>query len=223
MIEINEIFSESDQRLAFWCEGVADTNDLAIMAESIINENIHLISVLPEIVPLVWPYLEKSKVKILTRYNFNPIQRNIDSEIYDLSANISAIFKKGANGVQIFLKLNDFERFIDSISSVRDDLFFNRDLSIGLDISDIDIHNLDKFFEKLRDIRADSLVLTLNEDMGNRSDFVGRLYAILHHWNMNGELHFLLNNDYDRMDQAIRLVESEKPELSDKLKFFLNY
>jgi len=45
----------------------------------------------------------------------------------------------------------------------------------------------------------------------------------LQHWNMNGELHFILNNDYDRMDQAIRLIESERPELSEKVRFFLNY
>ena len=29
MIEINEIFSDSDKRLAWWCESVSDTNDLA--------------------------------------------------------------------------------------------------------------------------------------------------------------------------------------------------
>ena len=77
--------------------------------------------------------------------------------------------------------------------------------------------------QKLRDVRANALVLTLNEDMGNRSDFVGRIYGMLQHWNMDGELHFILNNNYDRMDQVIRLVASEKPELSDKLRFFLDY
>ena len=59
--------------------------------------------------------------------------------------------------------------------------------------------------------------------MKNRSDFVGRVYSMLHNWNMDGELHFILNNNVDRMDQVIRLVESEKPELGDKLRFFLDY
>jgi len=223
MIEVNEIFSDSDSRLAFWCESVEDTNDLAMMADNIIEENINLISVTPGAVPFIWPYLEKAKVKILTRYIFNPLQKNIDSEIYDLAANISRVFKKGAGGIQIFIKMRDFERFVDSISVVRDDLFFKHDLSVGIDISDLDMNNLDNFFGKMREIRPDSLVLTLNEDMGNRSDFVGRVYALLHQWNTNSELHFILNNDYDRMDQVIRLVESERPELNDKLKFFLNY
>lgn len=223
MIDINEIFSDSDTRLALWCDSVDDTNDLAMIADNIITENIHFISVLPNDVPFIWPYLEKTKTKILTRYVFNPMQKNIDSEIYNLAAEISAVCKKGANGVQIFLRMHDFECVIDAFSAVRDDLFFQHDLSIGLDICDLDVNNLDLFFQRMRDVRADSLMLTLNEDMGNRSDFVGRVYALLQHWNMDGELHFLLNNNYDRMDQAIRLTEIEKPELNDKLKFFINY
>lgn len=223
MIEINEIFSDSDARIAIWGENVVDTNDLAIMAESIISENIGLVSVSPDSVPLIWPYLEKTKTKIYTRYIFNPIQKNIDSEIYNLAANISAVCKKGADGVQIFIEMRDFEQVMNAIAIVRDDLFFKHDLSVGVSISDIDINNLDFVFQKLREVRANSLLLTLNEDMGNRSDFVGRVYALLQHWNMDGELHFVLNNDYDRMDQVIRLTEIEKQELNEKLKFFLNY
>ena len=223
MIDINEIFSDSDKRLAFWCESTTDTSDLAVMAENIIQSGIHLISVAPESVPLIWPYLEKNDVKILTRYVFNAVPKNIDSEIYNLATNISAVCKKGADGVQIFLKMHDFEQLADAVSVVRDDLFFKHDLSVGMDISDLDTNNLDSFFQKLRDIRPNSLVLTLNEDAGNRSDFLGRVYALLQHWNMDGELHFILNNDYDRMDQVIRLTETEKPELNEKLRFFLNY
>ena len=223
MIDINEIFSDSDKRLAFWCDSVADTNDLAIMADDIITQNIHLISVPPDAVPLIWPYLEKTNTKILTRYIFNPSYKSIDDEVYDLVARISAICKQGAGGVQIFMKMHDLEQILNDIRTVRDDLFFNHDLSVGVDISDIDILNMDIFFQKLREVRVDSLVLTLNEDTGNRSDFVGCVYALLKHWNIDSELHFILNNDYDRMDQVIRLTEMEKPELNDKLKFFLNY
>lgn len=223
MIELNEIFSDSDTRVAFWCADVSDTNDLAIMAENIISENIHLISILPECVEQIWPYLEKSGVKILTRYTFNPIPKNIDSEIYNLAANISNVCRHGADGVQIFVKMRDFDYLADSIAPVRDDLFFKHDLSIGIDVSDIDMHNLEHFFEKLRYIRADSLVLTLNEDMGNRSDFVGRIYALLQSWNLNGQLHFVSNNDYNRIDQIIRLTEKIRPEMTENLRFFLNY
>ena len=70
MIDINEIFSDSDKRIAIWCEGANDTNDLAIMCENIINNDVHLISVPPTVVENVWTYLEKTGVKILTRYKF---------------------------------------------------------------------------------------------------------------------------------------------------------
>ena len=221
MIEINEVFSDSDKRLAWWCETVADTNDLALMAENVIQEKVRLISVPAENVPLVWTYLEKSDVKILTRFNFN--SQSSDMEIYDLAAKITNVLKKGADGIQIFIKMRDFYDFVEKFSAVRDDLFFQHDLDLVIDTSDLDVNNWEEVFQKLRDVRANALVLTLNEDMGNRSDFVGRIYGMLQHWNMDGELHFILNNNYDRMDQVIRLVASEKPELSDKLRFFLDY
>ena len=223
MIEINEIFSDSDKRLALWCEGASDTSDLAGLAENIVQNNVHLISVSPVSVPFMWTFLEKFDVKILTRFTFNAKNRGIDSEMYNLVQDINAVCKKGANGVQIFTKIENLESLIENLSLVRDDLFFEHDLSIGLNIDEIGIDGWDVVFKKLRDIRANSLVLTLKEDMGNRSDFVGRIYSMLEKWNFNGELHFILNNDYDRIDQVIRLVEILRPELSDSLKFFLNY
>ncbi len=223
MIEINEVFSDSDKRLALLCDDVIDTNDLAGMADDIIKGNIHLISAPVDIVPLLWAYLEKSDVKILTRFVFAPKQKNIDSDMYELASKITNICKKGADGVQIFIKMRDFESFIEKISVVRDDLFFEHDLCLVMDIEDLDIHQLPMIFQKLRDVHVKALAFTLNDDMKNRSDFVGRVYGLLQNWDMDGELHFMLNNNFDRIDQVIRLVESEKPELSDKLRFFLDY
>ena len=171
----------------------------------------------------VWTYLEKKDVKILTRYDFIAGAKNIDSNMYELGANITSACKSGADGVQIFVKMRDFERFIDNLETVRDDLFFCRDLSIVMDIEDLDINNIDFIFQKLNEIRADSFGLTLNEDMGNRSDFVGRVYALLEHFIFDGDLHFLLGNNFDRIDQVIRLSESMCPAISGRLRFFLDY
>jgi hypothetical protein len=219
MIEINEIFSDSDKRVAIWCESVSDTNDLAMMCEHVAANNVHLISVSPEVVSDVWAYLEKNKVKILTRYDVG----SVDSDVYDLGAKITSVCKTGANGIQLFIKMRDFERVLDSLLVVRDDLFFGHDLCVVMDTKDLDINNLDFIFQKLRDIRADAFVLTLNEDTGNRSDFVGRIYALLQQFNFEGELHFILGNNFDRIDQVVRLTECLRPELSDKLRFFLDY
>lgn len=222
-MEINEIFSDSDKRIAWWCDSVEDTNDLAEMADDIIKNNIHLISVPPEIVPLVWVYLEKFDVKIYTRFMVSLNHKDIDKDMSDLAKNITCVCKKGATGVQIFLNQRDFDIFIDKILPVRDDLFFGHDLSLVMDIEDIDVNNWAMIFQKLHDLRLDAFGLTLKEDMKNRSDFVGRIYGMLQNWNMDCELHLILNNNFDRMDQVIRLVETERPELSEKLRFFLDY
>lgn len=223
MIEANEVFLESDKRIAIWCDGMSDTNDIANFANSVIENKVNLISVLPENVHFLWTCLEKNNVKILSRFYFAPLQKNMDKDVALLVSNIVDVFKKGANGAQIFVRLRDFDRFIDILKFVRDDLFFGRDLCICFDINDVGFADWDMVFQRLRDIRANALGLTLSEDLGNRSDFVGRVYGMLQKWDFNGELHFSLNNDYERMDQVIRLVESERQELSDKLHFFLEY
>ena len=206
MIDINEIFSDSDKRIAIWCEGANDTNDLAIMCENIINNDVHLISVPPTVVENAWTYLEKTGVKILTRYKFSPLQKNFEKDMYELAENITSVCKSGANGVQIFLSVHNFE-----------------DLDIVFDIQDLDNGNLKNVFQKLRDIRANILTLTLNEDMGNRSDFVGRMYGFLQNWDFDGDLHFILGNNFDRIDQVVRLIEILQPEMSEKVRFFLDY
>ena len=88
MIEVNEIFSDSDVRVALWCGAAEDTNDLAVLADSIIENKISLISAPPGIVSVLWTYLEKHNVKILTRYYFEPINKNMDKDVSVLSENI---------------------------------------------------------------------------------------------------------------------------------------
>ncbi len=223
MIEVNEIFSDSDKRIALWCNEVEDTNDLAIMCENIMESGAGLISVPENMVENIWVYLEKSPIKILTRFDFVSNRKTIDNDISDLAKNVINVCKHGADGVQIFIKMVSFEDFCEKISLVRDDLFFCKDLCIVMDIEDVDINNWLGIFEKLRTIGAKALAFTLNEDMGQRSDFVGRIYGMLKNWDFDGELHFMLDNNFDRMDQVINLIESEKPELSERVKFFLNY
>lgn len=220
MIEVNEIFSDKDKRLALWCEKVADTNELAVLANKIAESGVGLISVPSEMVADIWTYLEKLKIDIFTRYSFLPLQKNNDVEMNDLVKNISRVCRQGATGVQIFVKMRDFERFIDSLMIVRNDLFFNHTLSICMDVNDIDINNLGLIFQKLKDIHADSFGLTFNEDMGNRSDFIGRIYALFEKWDFDGDLHFILVDNLDRVDQTVRLAEILQPNLIEKTKYF---
>lgn len=223
MIEFNEIFSDSDKRVALWCENVDDTNDLAIMASNIIESKSKLISVPIESVAEFWACLEKYNPSILTRYNFAPINKDFDSIMDDFARTVTNVCKHGANGVQIFVKMRDFERFVENLMIIRDDLFFQNSLNIVMDIQDIDMSDMDMLFRKIRDVRANALTLTLNEDTGMQSDFVGRLYALLQNWNTTADLHFLLGNNFDRIDQSIRLIECFRPELMEKVRFFLDF
>ncbi len=223
MIELNDIFFDGDKRLALWCDEKGDTNDLAGVANNIIENGLGLISVLPDIVPVMWTYLEKNKVKIFARYDFRNVHKDMDADMSVLSENITKICKNGANGIQLFIKMRDFERVLDSLQTVRDDLFFGHDLCVVMDISDADVNNWDFIFQKLRDIRADAVGLFFGEDVGMRSDFIGRIYGMLQNWNFDGDVHFMFNNNVDRIDQTIRLIESMRPELMDKTHFFLEY
>ena len=61
--------------------------------------------------------------------------------------------------------------------------------------------------------------------MGNKSDFVGRIYAMLNAWNNDNEfeLHFALGPDSMRIEQVVRLVEQLQPQLLDRIKFLVNF
>lgn len=223
MIEANEIFFDSDKRIALWCKNIGDTRDTALLADNIIEHKIPLVSVSSESLSFLWTCLEKTGVKILTRYFFESSPKKFDNDMSLLSEKVISFHKQGASGVQIFVNMRDFEQFMDLFVKIRDDLFFGHDLCIALNISDIGANDWHGVFDKLREVRANSFGLVFDEDMGNRSDFIGRIYGMLDNWDFDGDLHFIFGNNYDRIDQVIRLVESMKPELSDKLHFFLEY
>ena len=165
MIEINEIFFDSDKRVALWCDDLPDTNDLAVMADYIIKSDIRFISVPDKMLPFVWVYLENFDVKIYTRFMVDLNQKDIDADMCNLAKNITSVCKKGANGVQIFISQDDLEIFSDKILPVRDDLFFGHDLSLVMDIEDIDVNNWPMIFQKLHDLNVTAFGLILKEDM----------------------------------------------------------
>ena len=221
MIEINEIFSESDKRVALMCDSIMDTTDLAGVADYVINSGMDTISVLPEMVSFLWTCLEKTNIKILTRYNVLLLPKSTEKDMSLLSQNIIQSYKNGASGVQLFIKKRDLEKFVDLLSVIRDSLFFNHSFGIFLDIQDINIDDWKMVFNKLQSIGTNVFGIVCDAGKSKRSDFIGRIYGMLENWDFDGELHFMLKNDLYKTDQTIRLIESLRPELSDKVKFFL--
>ena len=224
MIDLNSFFSDIDGHAGVWCGVDTKGADLARMVEFITEQKIHDLSVLPEVVPVVWPWLEKIDVNILGRFYLGDDTINTDV-ISDLTVQINKSFKHGANGAMVFVRYKNMHDMVAQVAFVRDDLFFNRKLVIGLDICDIDSDDWSDLFQDLKRINASAVCFVLTKDTGRKSDFVGRVYGMLNAWDseFSGALYFALENRPERIVQARRLVESMRPELVSNLRFFVNY
>lgn len=224
MIDIKEIFDNDDiaNKVSLWVGDDVDATDLVGASEYAVDMHVSTVSVVPKDVKTVWPWLEKANIKIMSRFYLDSAGART---ISDVAIDINSALKNGANGAQIILKLNDLERFVDSIISVRNDLFFNKDLSIGVDIFDVWPLDWNGVFDVLKKVQASSLLLIMSRDEREKSDFIGRIYAALNSWDAdaNMELHVMLGESFSRATQVYRLVDANKPELLDKLKIFVSY
>lgn len=224
MIDTKTFLSEIQSRIGIWCSADTDGADLARMVQYATAWKADVLSVSPDVVPVVWPWIENKPVNLLGRFyvNNDKIDENVMS---DLTIKINQSFKSGASGAMVFVRYQHLRPMIDQVAIIRDDLFFNRELVIGLDIGDIDSDDWANLFNELKRINASAVCFVLTKDMGKKSDFVGRVYGMLNAWDseFSGALHFALENRPERIDQARRLVESIRPELAKDLRFFVNY
>lgn len=222
MIDTDSFFDEISANMAMWCDGWRDTGELARVASSSVAHDMPVISALPDDVAMLWTWLEKTPARIYARF-YLPVRGGRDvGVISDLSARINAAFKQGAHGAQIFMRAADLDDFAEQIGVVRDDLFFNRELAIGIDISEVGPFEWPVVFDALRRLRAGALVLVLARDGGDKSDFVGRMYAVLRAaGDIKCDLHFVLGNNPLRMEQAARLVRGMRPALAGGMRMFV--
>ncbi len=222
MIDTDSFFDEISANMAMWCDGGRDTGELARVASSSVAHDMPVISALPDDVAMLWTWLEKTPARIYARF-YLPVRGGRDvGVISDLSARINAAFKQGAHGAQIFMRAADLDDFAEQIGVVRDDLFFNRELAIGIDISEVGPFEWPAVFDMVRRMRAGALVLVLARDGGDKSDFVGRMYAVLRAaGDIKCDLHFVLGNNPLRMEQAARLVRGMRPALAGGMRMFV--
>lgn len=205
---------------ALWCSADSDATDLAQGVSHVLEKNMTDISVVPNSVPIVWPWLENKKVNIFSRFYLSDNSLDAVSEITE---KINTSFKHGADGAQIFLSLRNLSAFVSQLYLIRDDLFFNKSVFIGMDIEDIGPFDWKSVFSELKKMRTSGLLLALPKDTGNDSDFVGRLYAALNEWNADElKLHFMLGKNSERIEQAYRLVQALRPDLLSDVRFFIN-
>ncbi|MDE6477732.1 MAG: hypothetical protein K2L94_00610 [Alphaproteobacteria bacterium] len=221
MIDTDAFLSEI--KTGAWCAGGGDAGDLARAASRIADGGISLISVAPNSIAVMWPWLEKMPVKMLGRFYMESAMG--DGEISELARRMNAAFKQGAAGAQVFLRRADLANFVDNLHLIRDDLFFNKYLAVGMDIGEIDMADWPTVFALIDKIRADALTLIMPDDAGDASDFVGRIYGLMTVMpaDVRWQLHFALGNNFMRMEQAWRLIQKMRPKLADGVRFFVNY
>lgn len=223
MIASEPFFDEMSANMALWCDVAPDTGALAHVASVASGYAMPVMSVSPADVAMLWTWLEKTQVRIYSRFYLPPRGARDIEVVSDLSARINAVFKQGACGAQIFMRASDLSDFVREISGVRDDLFFNHELAIGIDLADVDAPGWGDVFNAVRQLRAGVLVLVLTRDTGMRSDFVGRLYAMLNAMpaDMRCDLHFVLGNNPMRIEQAGRLVRALRPDMAGGMRMFV--
>ena len=222
MIEDKTIFNEVKNNISLMCLDDCVGADLAATVGVAIEYKMKSVCVAPNRVGEVWPWLENSRVKIISRFYLDGTIN--DDFMSDLSERISASFRDGADGAIVYVKKRDLQKFAKEITGVRESLFFNKSFGVALDINDIDVFDWDGVFAILESVRSDSLVLVLENDTGDKSDFVGRVFAMLNasRGNWGGVVNFALGQNILRIDQVFRLVQQIKPDTISETEFFID-
>lgn len=214
----NDFILDNDKQMSLWCAPDAEPTDLAHAASRIIAHGGANISVVPDAVSVIWPWLENKNARILSRFY---ITKTDSDTMSDVVKNINTVFKHGADGAQLFMKFKDMSSVVSQMRQIRDDLFFNKSLFFGFDMRDIGPYSWGDVWAAIRDMRANGVLLAMPRDSGEKSDFVGRVYAALNAADdINCELHFYVAST--RMEQVSRLVQAMRPDLMQQTQFFFN-
>ena len=224
MSDTNVVFDSYEPFLAMWCGADLEAGDLARAMETVVAQKIPVVSVAPGAVPIIWPWLENENVKIMARFYFQG-KKVTDAQISDVTVKINDALRRGAHGAQVFLDVNALPGVVEQTHVIRDDLFFNKDLVVGLDILSVGPDDWDALYADLRKINASAVMFVLSKDEGKNSMFVGQVFAMLNAWSDSNkfDLHFAFGPNFMRIEQAQRLVQSVQSGLNNRLKFWVNY
>jgi len=222
MIEDKTIFDEIKNNISLMCRDGCVGADLAAVIGMAIEYKVKSVCVAPNRVGEVWPWLENSHIKIISRFYINGTIN--DDFMSNLSEQISMSFRDGADGAIVFMKQCDLQKFVNEIAGVRESLFFNKSFGVALCVDDIDVFDWESVFDMLATMRADSLTLFLENDTGDKSDFVGRIFAMLNasRSNWSGVVDFALGQNILRIDQVFRLIQQIKPDTISETEFFID-
>jgi len=224
MIKTENIFDDFDNMSGLWVDdAVSEGTDLARISDFIITKNIPVISVPDGITEKIWPWIENCNVRIFNRFRIESGE-NFDVVVSNVARQINDGFCHGATGAMVITSPKDLEPFVDAIYPIKDDLFFDRDLVMGIDIDKVDSSNWKNIFSTLNRIGANAILLTaMGDNFDASSDFIGRVYAMFTNWNFNGALYLMFGKNMLRYSQVLRLAQKMCVAVSDKIIAFLKY
>jgi len=218
------IFDDFEPLMVLWInDAESDAAELARVADVAVNKKVNFVSMSADVVAIFWPWVEGKNIKILTRFDFRIAKnQDFDDAVSIFAKNITATFRNGADGVQVFVPIGQISQFVDAVYPIRNDLFFDKYLSIAIDIDNMGTLNWSDIFMALSRIKADSiLVFGTLEKFDANSDFVGRIFDMLESWNLNSDLHLMLGKNMLRVTQVLRLVEKMRPEILKNMRVFV--
>ncbi|MCM1294557.1 MAG: hypothetical protein NC311_03275 [Muribaculaceae bacterium] len=223
MIEITDIVDDFAHQIGLWCPATDDATDLARMADFAVSNGVGVISVAASAVGTVWPWLEGKNIKIIPRFYIKAGRTIRDADMSEMAVNINAAFKRGASGAIVFVDVARLGALVDMVHVVRDDLFFNKELAIGLNLNEIDVDDWDMVFDAVSRVRADSLVLALTQDAGEKSDFVGRVYSMLGAVPVASsfDICWVVGANPMRLEQVMRLTAAVQPSLTTRTRLMI--
>ena len=225
IIKTQELLLENiDGKIAAWIgDSMTDTPDLARTIDSVVAGNVHTVSVPVSLNRRIWPWVEHKNIQIFNRIDFTPGE-DIDDAVSGFARDVMSAFKTGASGVQVCVQCRELENFTNAIAPIRDDLFFEHHFSVGINIDERGGIDWEHIFDVIGRAHINSvLIIAHGDSFDAKSDFVGRVYDMLGHWNINADLHLMFDKNMMRVTQVVRLVQKMRPELMKNLRVFVNF
>lgn len=225
MMNLNYIFDDITEMRAWWIpDSKTDMSDLAVATDVVLESGVSLISVPCVATGEIWPWVEKNNIKIVNRFDFSIAKgSDVIDVISGLAKSVTESFKSGAVGAQVFVHFSDIAQFCDAMKPVRQDLFFDKNFSVAIDIDEMRGQSWNAFFDALREIRPDEILITAKGDSFDaNSDFVGLVFDMLNNWNLDSDLHVWFGKNMFRVSQVLRLCQKIKPDLVQNMRVFVN-
>ena len=199
------------------CPAGLDARALIFAADNAMRSNVRAVSADPESVNMLWTWLEKSDIKIFARFEIE----DLDFDVSKIAAQLHAVLKKGADGIQLIAAPDTLNKLAAALSPIAADLFFGRDLVLVTDLNDVMPNDWEMLFHSLKRINAKGLGLLA----GSGENTSGVIYGMLDVFDLDfeGYLQIILkDSDMQTIENAWRLIQKTRPEVVNKVMFFLS-